>query len=148
MIAHSTMKANNKVPTYDQLMNPLLKSIRDLGGSGSIDEIYDKVAENLQLPEEVLSIIHSSDTGNQTEVGYRLAWARTYLKKYGLLENSARGVWALTAMAKEKEEVDPQEVVRTVRALDRKESTDSDMAVRAPAELSQEEEWKQKLHAV
>src|SRR5436309_4855044 len=50
-------------------------------------------------------------------------------------------------MAKEKEEVDPQEVVRTVRALDRKESTDSDMAVRAPAELSQEE-WKQKLHAI
>jgi restriction system protein len=34
--------------------------------------------------------------GPETEIGYRLAWARTYLKGMGLLTNSARGVWALT----------------------------------------------------
>ena len=47
------MKSDNTVPTFDRLMNPLLKAIRDLGGSGSIDEIYEKVAENLQLPRWV-----------------------------------------------------------------------------------------------
>ncbi|HEX9517260.1 MAG TPA: winged helix-turn-helix domain-containing protein [Streptosporangiaceae bacterium] len=31
--------------------------------------------------------------GPETEIGYRLAWARTYLKGMGLLTNSARGVW-------------------------------------------------------
>ena len=34
--------------------------------------------------------------GPGTEIGYRLAWARTYLKGMGLLTNSSRGVWALT----------------------------------------------------
>jgi restriction system protein len=34
--------------------------------------------------------------GPDTEISYRLAWARTYLKGMGLLTNSARGVWTLT----------------------------------------------------
>jgi restriction system protein len=67
-------------------MNPLIKAIRDLGGSGSIEEIYDKVIENESISEQVLAQLHDPDRSNQTEVGYRLAWARTWLKKYGLLE--------------------------------------------------------------
>lgn len=34
--------------------------------------------------------------GPETEIGYRVAWARTYLKCFGLLTNSQRGVWAIT----------------------------------------------------
>ena len=129
-------------------MNPLLRSLRALGGSGSVEEIYDKVVELEKLPDDVLSQLHDPEKSNQTEVAYRLAWARTYLKKYGLLENSTRGVWALTAKAKETEQVDPQDVVRTVRSLDKKESPEIDTETSVPAEVSQEEEWKQKLHAI
>lgn len=137
-----------KLPTFDRLMNPLLRSLRALGGSGSVEEIYDKVVELEKLPDDVLSQLHDPEKSNQTEVAYRLAWARTYLKKYGLLENSARGVWALTAKAKETEQVDPQDVVRTVRSLDKKESPETDSEISVPPEVSQEEEWKQKLHAI
>ena len=137
-----------KLPTFDRLMNPLLRSLRALGGSGSIEEIYDKVVELEKLPDDVLSQLHDPEKSNQTEVGYRLAWARTYLKKYGLLENSARGVWALTAKAKETEQVDPQNVVRTVRSLDNKKSPETDIDISVPAEVSQEEKWKQSLHSI
>ena len=137
-----------KLPTFDRLMNPLLRSLRALGGSGSVEEIYDKVVEIEKLPDDVLSQLHDPEKSNQTEVAYRLAWARTYLKKYGLLENSTRGVWALTAKAKETEQVDPQDVVRTVRSLDKKESPETDTETSVPPEVSQEEEWKQKLHAI
>src|SRR5712691_7889916 len=113
------IKSNTRVPTYDRLMNPLLRAIRDLGGSGSIDEIYEKVAENLHLPEDVLTIVHNQETGNQTEIEYRLAWARTYLKKYDILENSSRGVWAISQKGSAIEEVDPKEVVRFVQKLDK-----------------------------
>jgi restriction system protein len=89
--------STGKLPTYDELMNPLLHALQNLGGSGSIEEIYDKVVELEQLPEDVLAIPHDPEKSTQTEVAYRLAWARTYLKKYGLLENSSRGIWALTA---------------------------------------------------
>lgn len=115
-------------------MNPLLQALRDLGGSGSVDEIYEKVAETLQLPEDVLSIVHDPEKSNQSEVQYRLAWARTYLKKFGVLENSSRGVWVITPDKRHIERVDEQEVVRTVREMDRKER-----ATRQTAESAQEE---------
>jgi restriction system protein len=35
----------NKLPTFDHLMNPIIRALRAMGGSGSIEEIYDKVVE-------------------------------------------------------------------------------------------------------
>jgi len=103
-------------------MNPLLNALFALGGSGSIDEIYEKVLELENISEDISSVPHSPDKSNQTEVAYRLAWARTYLKKYGFLENSSRGIWALTTLAKEQKQVSPQDVVKQVREADKEES--------------------------
>lgn len=108
-----------QVPRYHQLINPLLQAMRDLGGSGSIDEIYNGVAEGLGLSDEVLSVPHDPEKSNQSEVQYQLAWARTYLKKYGILENSSRGVWAIVPDKRHVEKVDSREVVRVVRELTR-----------------------------
>lgn len=107
------------MPTHDELMNPLLRALRELGGSGSVDEIYEKVAESLGASEEILSQPHNSETGNRTEIEYRLAWARTYLKKYGLLENSERGVWAISQSKADVKEINSREVVRFVNNLNR-----------------------------
>ena len=78
------------LPTFDELINPLIRALHALGGSGSIAEIYDKVVELERLPDTVLSQPHN-DTSDLTEVAYRLAWARSHLKKFGLVENSQRG---------------------------------------------------------
>jgi len=110
------------MPTFHSLMNPLLEALFQLGGSGSIDEIYEKVIEVQNIDEEVISVPHNPDKSNLTEIGYRMAWARTYLKKYGFLENSTRGVWALTPLAREKRKVNPKEVVKRVREADKKTS--------------------------
>ncbi len=132
-------------PTFDDLMNPLLEALRLLGGSGSIEEIYAKTAEVTGLSEDVLTQLHDPDRSSQTEVGYRLAWARTYLRKYGLLENSSRGVWSLTEQAKNLETVDPSEVIRFVRAIDKQEAPKKRPPDETVRELSEEEQWKDKL---
>jgi restriction system protein len=108
-------KPRGGVITYDRLMQPTLDALRTLGGSGTIDEIYTKVTEIAQIPQEQLDILHAPEKSTQTEIEYRLAWARTYLKKYGLLENSNRGVWALTPKGLETRGIDPQVVVQFVR---------------------------------
>jgi restriction system protein len=136
--------------TFDQLMNPMLKALHKLGGSGSIDEIYEAVVELERFDEKMLSVMHNPERSNQTEVGYRLAWARTYLKKAGFLDNSSRGVWALTEKAKLQREVDSREVLSLVRALDRKESQDPS-ALNSPGLNTDDtpEEvlaWREKLH--
>jgi len=97
-------------------MNPLIQAMKELGGSGSIEEINDKTAEIMGLRDQQLEILHDSKKGGRTEFEYRIAWSRTYLKKYGILENSSRGVWALTADGNNLSRLDEKEVKRTVRA--------------------------------
>ena len=143
----------NQLPTYDRLMNPVLQALRQLGGSGSTDEIYQRVAENLKLPDSVLSILHDQETSNQTEVQYRMAWARTYLKKFGFLESPQRGLWSLTKKAESVSEVDTREVQRFVRELDRKQkhSKNSGKENGDQAESEKPEEvktWRATLHAI
>lgn len=100
------------VPIYHQLFNPVLDAIRDLGGSGSNAEIAHRVIDVLELPQPVTERLHGR--GRQTELEYRLAWARTYLKQYGLIHNSERGVWSITATGSVTESVKPREVVSFV----------------------------------
>ena len=107
------------IPKYHEFFNPLLKAIHNLGGSGSLDEINEKVLEIMHLPHEVLEVMHDPEHSNITEVEYRLAWARTYLKKFGFLENSSRGVWALAKSAEGQDSIDPKEVVKAVQELTR-----------------------------
>lgn len=100
------------VPHASALLNPALVAFHELGGSASNEEHLKKVIELTQLPAEVLEESHLGSV-TQTELGYRLAWARTHLKNAGLIVNSARGVWALTASGKETREVDPRVMRRT-----------------------------------
>jgi restriction system protein len=80
---------------YNQMLIPTLEALKALGGSANIDELNSKVIDSMQLPEEMRNILHKED-GTLTEIEYRLAWSRTYLKKYGLINNSSRGVWSFT----------------------------------------------------
>src|SRR6266508_2976104 len=82
------------VPDYSQLLWPTVEAVRALGGSGSIDEIVETVLQRQDFTEEQQSVLHGD--GPQTEIEYRLAWARSYLKGMGLLDNSVRGVWSVT----------------------------------------------------
>ncbi len=108
-------RTDNKVPTFDHFMNPIIKALNALGGSATIAELDSQVIEIMELTREQLEFLHNPEKSSQTEVEYRMAWARTYLKKYGVLENSSRGVWALTSKAQEIAEVDPRQVKMFVR---------------------------------
>lgn len=81
-------------PTHIDLMWPTLLSLKELGGSGTIEEIFDKTVEIKKYPEALQNVPHQNS--NSTKLEYRAAWARSYLKKSGALENSKRGVWAIT----------------------------------------------------
>ena len=130
------------IPTFDRLMTPLTKALKELGGSGTIEEIDSKVAELAGLSDEQLEVLHNPDKGSQTEVEYRLAWTRTYLKKYGILENSSRGVWALTPKGRQTDKVNPQTVRRFVqdRAKQRRASTAGDELDEAEVQVSWQDE--------
>lgn len=86
------------IPPYDQLLWPTLSAVRELGHSARIEEIDERVIETGRFTEEQIAVPH--EDGPSTEIEYRLAWARTYLKGMGLLDNPARGTWVTTARGK------------------------------------------------
>ena len=52
----------------------------------------------------------------------------TYLKQFGVLENSSRAVWALTEQGRKIDNVDPKEVIRMVRDRMKKERSSKEGA--------------------
>lgn len=107
--------SNYTGPTFDAMMPELMQAMKNLGGSGSIAEIDQETIRILGLPEEVIAFPHGR--GNKSEVEYRLAWTRTFLKKTGYLENTSRGIWVLTAKGNETQSIVPADIVRRVRAM-------------------------------
>lgn len=101
-----------EVPQFDELMDPTLQALKRLGGSASIDELVPEIVRLMGLPQEVADVPHG--TTGRTELEYRSAWARTYLRRAGLIENSERGIWALTPLGSQTTSVDGRKIARDV----------------------------------
>ncbi|MEI9909644.1 MAG: restriction endonuclease [Bacteroidota bacterium] len=141
-------RTNSNLPTYDQLIIPTVKALLELGGSGTVEEINNKVYEIVQLPDDILQIPHGQD-GSVNEIDNRLTWSRTYLKKFGLLENSARGVWALLKADIDIDSLDPEHIKRTVkeqaRPLAQKKNNPKQIEKEIEEEVENIEEWREQL---
>lgn len=130
------------VPTYDNLFNPLLKVLHQLGGSGSNPETEERVAETLNLTEKEINEPHR---WGRTKLNYNLAWARTYLKLYGIIENSARGVWALTKRGKGIKKVDKEHVKKYVNRLFNSKAGQLEKVIKRKEIIKGERMWQDKL---
>ena len=82
-----------EIPRREAFFKPVLQALVELGGSGTNDEINNKVISLMNIPENILNVMHGETL--QTELTYQLAWVRTMLKNQGSIENSKRGVWSI-----------------------------------------------------
>ena len=82
------------IPTYDELMSPVLKLLSD-GVERSGDDISNTIANQLNLTEEEKNRIYANNPKKVFKD--RIAWARTYLKKAGLIESPQRATSKITA---------------------------------------------------
>lgn len=73
---------------------PVIDVLKDIGGSGTPSEVTNLVIEKLNIPEKELE---ETIKNGQSKIRTRIAWARFYLAKTGLIDSSKRGVWILTA---------------------------------------------------
>ena len=133
-----------RVRTFDQLNYPSLQALRELGGSGTIVEHLDKLIETHNFSDEVLNRPHKNSS--QSELEYRLAWLRTWLKRGGLIENSARGVWSATPAGETLGVEGVQRVIAALRKQDsetRKRTADIDIHISDVSE--EEQDWRELL---
>jgi restriction system protein len=86
------------IPDYETVMLPLMQIASD-GREHSIDELTKHLSEQFKLtPEEQEERIPS---GQSTYIKNRTGWARTYLKKAGLLTSPKRGYVQITDRGRE-----------------------------------------------
>lgn len=145
-------KINNNLPSYDELIIPTVKALVALGGSGTIEEINSKVYEIENFSDDTLQVPHGEE-GTVNEIDYRLAWSRTYLKKFGLLENSSRGIWALSKSDIDINKLDYLDIVKTIREQDKltqpknkkEDHKQKDFEYEVSNEVEDSEEWKEQL---
>lgn len=76
------------IPSYEECMKPLLTILND-GELHLMKEVTRSVADHFGLTEEERQEMLPS--GRQTYISNRVGWAKSYLKKAGLIENPLRG---------------------------------------------------------
>jgi len=115
-----------KVP-FPEVVKATFDALKELGGSGSNQQINEKAAALCKDAHPGKTIDRARPNG-QSELEYHIAWARTYLKDYGLLENIARGAWAI--VPGKHDQIDADEVVKDRYAKWRNSKTSSGHEIR------------------
>ncbi|WP_407064279.1 restriction endonuclease [Campylobacter canis] len=138
----------NDMPNYPDLIEATFSALHELGGSGKNDEINKKAIEILELSDRVLDVMHTNT--NMTEIDYRLAWARTLLKNFGAIDNSARSVWSISTNFTQILTIDGMEVYKKKNINQISEPSSSvsnslDIEDNTPEEIRS---WRQRLHEV
>lgn len=95
------------VPKYDELMKPLLVAVSD-GETYKMKDVTALLAEQLNLSSDDLAEMLPS--GRQTVFKNRVGWAKTYLKKAGLLDSPARATIVITNAGKQVVADNPEKI--------------------------------------
>src|SRR4051794_1038349 len=82
------------IPEYQDFMLPLLRAVAD-GGAHRLRELVGPLADAAGVSADEKELLLPS--GQNTFVNNRVQWAKTYLKKAGLLEQPQRGFIRITA---------------------------------------------------
>lgn len=134
-----------KSPRYADLFLDTLKVLASHGGSASISEIYDGVIRLNNFPNEIVDEMHTGSTVT-TELEYQLAWARTYLRKSGLVLRSRNGVWALTkegVKASKENTIDKKAIIKSVTSQNQEGTSENN-----PLEIEERRPWRETLSEI
>lgn len=73
---------------------PVIESLKALGGSGTPEEVRQKIIKDLTLPESVTTETYGKN--NTNKFANQVAFARNYLVYAGYIDKSQQGIWSLT----------------------------------------------------
>ena len=88
-----------KGPEFLKYINPVLKTLQANGGAGNSSNLVEQIIEDLNITDEELEEVTSN---GQSRIRNQIQWARFYLFKAGIIDNSQRGIWRLTNEGLEK----------------------------------------------
>lgn len=106
-------------PSKTMLYDYVINAIVELGGSGTNQEIYETVKKDLDLPFDPEKYRHLGSS-TQSELFYRIAWAKTDLKAQKRIDNPKKGIWTISSSSENSFETaqQPDEEVEDVEGFE------------------------------
>ena len=95
------------IPDYQTLMLPLLKIVSD-GKEHKYRDLIEELAVEFQLTDEERKELLAS--GTQAIFDNRVGWAKTYLKKAGLIDSPRRAMVVITDLGQEILKTNPDRI--------------------------------------
>jgi restriction system protein len=95
------------IPDYQSLMLPLLKLVSD-GQEHKYRDLIESLAIEFEVTDEERKELLAS--GNQAIFDNRVGWAKTYLKKAGLLDSPKRATFVITDIGRQTLAKNPDRV--------------------------------------
>ncbi len=146
------MAGSVHIPPYLDLLWPTLQAVRALGHSAKLDEVNERVIEDQEFSDEQLAELHKD--GPHSEIEYRLAWARTYLKGMDALDNPIRGTWVTTELGRAlaEDEIEPlrkEYLAKLAEERKRKamaaQEAGADLELASQGDGDEAENWREEL---
>jgi restriction system protein len=135
-------------PKFIQYLDPVLKALKALGGSGRPAEVTEKVAQIKNVSEADQQETLRSGV---LRFANQVAFARQYLVWSGYVDASKRGVWSLTEKGLATPEITDADAVRLYKEQQALHSSVKDEAEQEEAEEGSPEppeSYKKKLLAI
>jgi len=95
------------IPDFQQIMLPILKCIQD-GREHTMQEVIEKTARIVKLND--IERTHRLPSGKQYTFDNRVGWARTHMKKAGLVQSPSRGMVQITPLGAEALSQNPNRI--------------------------------------
>lgn len=108
-----TAKSKTEGKQFVRYFGPVVRALRELGGSARPAEVRDKVAQDLKIPDGKIDELLESGT---SRFNNQVAWARFYLARAGYIDSSLRGVWSLTDKGRDAD-LDHRESLKIFREV-------------------------------
>lgn len=120
------MRLYDQLPADHEIANPTMDAIRLRGGSATAAQIRRHIIAALAIPQDAAQF----RSGDSNELERRLDWVRDGLRRYGVIDTPANGVWALTQWGRSAHSIDPQDVSGYILAQEELEYLESRRPVR------------------
>jgi restriction system protein len=101
--------SKKKQAEFLQWFIPVIEALRELGGSGTPNEVCETISRKLKLEDSILEALLPSGI---EKFKNQVQWARQYLVWEGYLSSSKRGIWTLTdkGFNIRNSDIDPREI--------------------------------------
>lgn len=136
------------MPSYDELMWPVIETLKEFGGAATTQDLLDRVSERMKLSEATRTF--RKEGKSRDELLYRSDWTKWYLRKAGVVDYQDK-LWSLLPKGRTISREQVKEIPALVKKMKSGAETEETVEPGTSAESQEEtaaDHWRSELLTV